>query len=300
MKVGKKIAIVGGGITGLVLANLLSPKHQIAIFEKESQLGGLSAGVKKNGWQRPLENFYHHFFTSDRETINLLKQLNIKYSFKRPKTATYQKNKIYQLDSASSLLTHPYLNLYQKLRAGAAIAALKLWPSAKFLEEKTAVEALPKIMGRKAYQTLWEPLLWGKFGQNMNQVGAGWFWARIKKRSQKLGYPEGGFPTLVAKLEGKIKKQGGKIFLNQEIKSLEELQDNFGKIIITTPLPVFLKIASPLPKNYQNKLKKIKHLGAINLILICQKPFLPENVYWLNINEKSFPFRRSSSTYPFC
>lgn len=290
MKVGKKIAIVGGGITGLVLANLLSEKHQIAIFEKESQLGGLSAGVKKNGWQWPLENFYHHFFTSDRETINLLKQLNIKYSFKRPKTATYQKNKIYQLDSASSLLAHPYLNLPQKLRAGAAIAALKLWPSANFLEEKTAVEALPKIMGRKAYQTLWEPLLWGKFGQNMNRVGAGWFWARIKKRSQKLGYPEGGFPTLVAKLEEKIKKQGGKIFLNQEIKNLEKLQNNFDEIIITAPIPVFLKITPHLSQNYQNKLKKIKHLGAINLILICQKPFLPENVYWLNINEKSFPF----------
>ena len=154
MKGDKKVAIVGGGITGLVLANLLSEKHQTTIFEKESQLGGLSAGVKKNGWQWPLENFYHHFFTSDKETINLLRQLNIKYSFKRPKTATYQKNKIYQLDSASSLLAHPYLNLLQKLRAGAAIAALKLWPSAKFLEEKTAVEALPKIMGKKAYQAL--------------------------------------------------------------------------------------------------------------------------------------------------
>lgn len=290
MKGNKKVAIVGGGITGLVLANLLSPKHQIAIFEKESQLGGLSAGVKKNDWQWPLENFYHHFFTSDRETISLLRQLNIKYSFKRPKTATYQKNKIYQLDSASSLLAHPYLNLPQKLRAGAAIAALKLWPSAKFLEEKTAVETLPKIMGKKAYQALWEPLLWGKFGQEMNQVSAGWFWARIKKRSQKLGYPEGGFPTLVAKLERKIKKQGGKIFLNQEIKNLEKLQNNFGQIIITTSLPIFLKTTPHLPQSYQNKLKKIKHLGAINLILVCQKPLLPENVYWLNINEKSFPF----------
>ena len=81
MKGNKKIAIVGGGITGLVLANLLSEKHQTTIFEKESQLGGLSAGVKKNGWQWPLENFYHHFFTSDRETINLLRQLNYKSHF---------------------------------------------------------------------------------------------------------------------------------------------------------------------------------------------------------------------------
>ncbi len=51
MKGGKKVAIVGGGITGLVLANLLSPKHQVTIFEKENQLGGLSAGADRNDWQ---------------------------------------------------------------------------------------------------------------------------------------------------------------------------------------------------------------------------------------------------------
>ena len=209
MKKGKKVAIVGGGITGLILGNLLAEKNQITIFEKENQLGGLSAGAKRNGWQWPLENFYHHFFSSDKKTIKLLKELGLGYSFKRPKTATYQNKKIYQLDSAPSLLAHPYLNLYQKLRAGTAIAALKAWPSAKFLEKKEAVEFLPKIMGKKAYQTLWEPLLWGKFGQEMNQVSAGWFWARIKKRSQKLAYPEGGFSNLAVKLEEEIKYYKG-------------------------------------------------------------------------------------------
>ncbi len=290
MAKGKKVAIVGGGITGLTLGKLLSPRHQITIFEKEKRLGGLSAGIKMPKWQWPLENFYHHFFSSDKKTIKLLKELNLNYYFKRPKTATYQGEKIYQLDSAPSLLAHPYLNLCQKLRAGTAIAALKIWPSAKFLEEKRAVEFLPKIMGEKAYQTLWEPLLWGKFSRNMNQVTAGWFWARIKKRSQKLGYPEEGFSSLVTKLGEEIKKNGGKIFLNQPVVNLEKIKNAFDKIIITAPIPVFLKIAPHLPSHYQQNLRKIRHLGAINLLLVCQKPLLPKNIYWLNINEKSFPF----------
>ena len=290
MAKSKKIAIIGGGITGLTLGKLLSCRYQIAIFEKEKKPGGLSAGVKMPHWQWPLENFYHHFFSSDKKTIKLLKELGLGYSFKRPKTATYQNKKIYQLDSAPSLLAHPYLNLYQKLRAGTAIAALKAWPSAKFLEKKEAVEFLPKIMGKKAYQTLWEPLLWGKFGQEMNQVSAGWFWARIKKRSQKLAYPEGGFSNLAVKLEEEIKKNGGKIFLNKPVNNLSKIENTFDKIIITTPIPIFLKIAPHLPQNYQQNLREIKHLGAINLILVCQKPLLPENVYWLNINERSFPF----------
>lgn len=39
-----------------------------------------------------------------------------------------------------------------------------------------------------------------------------WFWARIKKRSTKLGYLKGGFQVLINTLEKEIKKNGGKIF----------------------------------------------------------------------------------------
>jgi len=34
----------------------------------------------------------------------------------------------------------------------------------------------------------------------------------------------------------------------------------------------------------------IEYWGTINLILTTVKPFLSDNIYWLNINEPSFPF----------
>ncbi|PIS15199.1 hypothetical protein COT63_01250 [Candidatus Shapirobacteria bacterium CG09_land_8_20_14_0_10_38_17] len=284
-----RIAIIGGGITGLTLAYRLSPRNKVTVFEKEKVLGGLAISFKKENWQWPLENFYHHLFTNDKELLKLLKDLKINYFFSRPKTSIYQKGQIYQFDSAISLLTYPHLNLYQKLRAGTAIAILKTLPNEKLLREKLAVHILPQLMGDKAYQVLWEPLLCGKFGQQMNQISAGWIWARIKKRSQKLGYIKNGYQYLIDRLTAEIKKNKGQIKVNYPIKNLNQLK-NFSKIIVTTSPPIFLKIAPALPQKYKNQLASIKMLAALNLILVTKKPLLTDNTYWLNISDRNFPF----------
>ena len=283
------IAIIGGGITGLTLAYRLSSQNRVTVFEKEKALGGLAVSFKKENWQWPLENFYHHFFPSDKETIKLLEELNLVYFFSRPKTSIYQGGQICQFDSAISLLAYPHLNLYQKLRAGTAIATLKALPNEKLLGKKLATRVLPQLMGNKAYQILWEPLLWGKFGPQMNQVSAVWLWARIKKRNPKLGYIKGGCQHLIDRLISEIKNNKGQIKVNSPIKNLNQLK-NFSRIIVTTSPQIFLKIAPNLPKEYQNQLASIKTLATLNLILVTKKPLLTDNTYWLNINDKNFPF----------
>ncbi len=119
-----------------------------------------------------------------------------------------------------------------------------------------------------------------------------WFWARIKKRSAKLGYLKGGFQVLINKLAEKIKKKKGKILLNHEIKNLNDRHlRQFDRIIVTTPTPVFLRICSEkLSGKYQKRLSQLKFLAAFNLILILKEKFLGNGTYWLNINEKEFPF----------
>jgi protoporphyrinogen oxidase len=60
----KRIAIIGGGLTGLVAAYRLSQKgHRITIFEKSNDLGGLMGGFEINGTN--LEKAYHHIFKTD-------------------------------------------------------------------------------------------------------------------------------------------------------------------------------------------------------------------------------------------
>lgn len=120
-----------------------------------------------------------------------------------------------------------------------------------------------------------------------------WFWSRIKKRSLKLGYVEEGFQIVLDKLIFNIQKQKGQILFNHEIKNPKDLKryDRFDKILVTLPFSQFVDIFhSQLPQAYQEKAKKLKTIGALNLILVLDRSFLKDKTYWLNINEKGFPF----------
>ena len=287
-----KIAIIGGGLTGLTAGYYLSKSgHQVTIFEKNNSLGGLAGSFKQKKWQWPLEFYFHHFFTSDKEIIDLAGEIGLerKIFFLKPKTSIYKAGEIFQFDSLVSVLKSPFLSFWDKVRAGIVTAFLKTTSNWQALEKVTAQKWLERYYGPKAYQILWEPLIKAKFGQKSDEISAAWFWARIKKRSQRLGYFEGGFQTLTDRLAWKITKSQGKIRLNSEIKNLKEVL-GFDRIIFAGSVPAFLKIVPKVPINYRNQLGKLEMLGAVNLVLSLKEKFLTDGTYWLNINETGFPF----------
>ena len=277
----KKIAVIGGGITGLTSAYYLTQKgFSVTIFEKEAFLGGLSASFKSKGWRWPLEFFFHHLFTSDFDAQKLIKEVGLeeKLFFKKPRSSIFYQGRIFQFDSPVSVLKFSPLNIFDRLRVGLATVYVKIFLSWQSLKNQKATTFSKTLFGQKADQVLWQPLLKGKFGSFYNQISAAWFWARIKKRSSRLGYLEGGFQSLINTMVQKIKQQRGQIYLKKEIKSFDQLK-KFDTVLVTTPGQIFSK-----DKAWPEM------LGAINLILTLKKPFFEDQTYWLNINEKQFPF----------
>jgi protoporphyrinogen oxidase len=61
--------------------------------------------------------------------------------------------------------------------------------------EKTTVDAwMRKWAGDKVYESMWEPLMIGKFGEEYAKVvNMAWLWARLHARTTRLGTFEGGF-----------------------------------------------------------------------------------------------------------
>lgn len=279
-----KIAIIGGGITGLTAAYYLSKKgHSVTIFEKEPYLGGLAFGFRKPEWNWHLESTYHHCFTNDTAIISLIKELGLADTLiiKRPITANLVDGTIAPLDSPLSLFLFPKLSFLDKIRTAFLIGILKCTPFWRLFESITAEQLITSIGGTRAYNTIWKPLLYGKFGDLAPTVSSAWFWARIKKRTPSLIYIRGGFHTFISALETAIKKQSGEIFVSKHITKIPK---GFDKILLTIPTSVAIKL---FPKSKPPP--SIPHLFAQTLILETKKPIL-DRVYWLNITDSSFPF----------
>lgn len=298
------IAIIGGGFTGLTAAYELSlAGHSVTVLEKDQHLGGLAYGFQKKGWAWHIEAAYHHLFTNDYHIISLAKKIGLagKLIIKRPITATMWRGNYYQLDSPVHLLLFPGLSSVAKVRTALLIGFLKLFPFWKVLERVHAQTLITAVGGRNAWQVIWEPLLYGKFGTFAPTIAASWFWARIVKRTPSLCYVAGGFHTLVTALQKHIEAHKGKIYTGAMVSSVHKQDDGnitvtwngtsgvFDQVLLTVPTPFAEKIMPQLPKDYTSSLRSIPHVHAQVLILETDRPIL-NNIYWLNVTDRKFPF----------
>ena len=300
-----KIGIIGAGFTGLSAGlRLIEKGHDVTIIEQESLPGGLALGFKEKNWDWALERHYHHWFTNDKAVLSLAKKINEEIIIKRPKTSVFIDEKIYQFDSPKEVLLFPKLSIIDRLRMGLIVGILKFNPFWKPLEKINASIFLPKTLGNKGYEMIWEPLFKNKFGPFSNDVSLAWFWARIKKRTPSLAYPVGGFLNFANQLVKYIEKNEGKFKFNSSVLKVisnknkiivttkeknKTLNYEFDKVIFTLPSQLFLNLTPQLPNAYKQKFGNLHNIGATNLILRLNKPFFKDNTYWLNVCDPKSP-----------
>lgn len=307
-----KIAIIGAGFTGLSAAyQLIKKGHQVTIYEKDAQPGGLAIGFKEKEWEWTFEKHYHHWFTNKREEVNhdqsvlgLAKEIGIPVLIKRPKTSVYVDGEIFQFDSPKHVLQFPKLSVIDRLRMAFVAGILRYDPFWQPLEKVNASTFLPKVMGKKAYKMIWEPQFVNKFGTYADDVSLAWFWARLASRTATLAYPEGGYLAFANKIVAEIEKHGGIFHFNAEVMEVTDSKtaqvtyktanarkkkDTFDRVIFTLPSFLFLKTLPQLPEKYKKTFAPLKGLGATNLVLRLKKPFFQDNTYWLSVCDKNAP-----------
>ena len=301
-----KIGIIGAGFTGLSAAyNLVNKKHEVFVFERDAIPGGLALGFTDKKWDWTLEKHYHHWFTNDKSVLTLAEKINHKVVIKRPKTSVYVDGKIYQFDSPKEVLMFPKLSIIDRLRMGIVIGLIKFDPFWKPLEKFNATKFLPKTIGKKGYEMIWEPLFKNKFGPYASDVSLAWFWARIVKRTPSLAYPEGGFLSFANHLVREIENKKGTDKFNSEVIEVSQNKDKkvivkikdgnkikeyeFDKVIFTLPSFLFLKITKDLPRDYQEKFARLRGIGATNLVLRLKKSFFGDGTYWVSVCDLKSP-----------
>jgi protoporphyrinogen oxidase len=199
------------------------------------------------------------------------------------------------------MLFFPKLALIPKLRFGLAGLYLRLTKNWQALEKETAHTWLTRAMGSTAYRVLWQPLLEGKFGDHYQEVNMAWFWARIHKRSPRLGYFEGGFQAFVDTLLARVQERGVTVHLNAPVSAITPLPDGrltveaaephtFDRVLATVSPQLLSRLAPTLPVNYVAALKQLKSMGAVVVVLALKQRLTDQN-YWINIpKSEGFPY----------
>lgn len=297
-----KVAIIGAGFAGLATAYYLSKEGvDVTVYEAEEKPGGLAIGFKESNWDWTLEKHYHHWFTNDDSILDLAKEIGHGVMTVRPKTSLYYGDGIYQLDSPLSLLKFPHLPIINRIRAGFTLFLLKYVLPWKPLERITSDKFLKVTMGIKSWEVLWEPLFSGKFHKYKGRIPASWFWARIKKRTQSLAYPEGGYQFFADQLEKITKEKSCKFVYGVQVNKIEKVGSKFlveldggkkeyDKVICTLPSVLFAKVVKGLPKDYVKNITKLDSIHALNVVLRLKKDFFADGSYWLSVNDRKMPF----------
>lgn len=307
-----KIGIIGAGYSGLTMAKELIEKGQdVTIYEKQPYVGGMVDTIEI--FDTRLEKYYRHIFKSDKEAIQLIKDMGLEKELIWPATKMgYLTNKRpYLFGTPISLLKFKPLNFIQKLRFGFNVIHIKLINDYKKLEKVTAEKWLKDRIGDKVYSQVWEPLLISKFGEKKDKISMAWLWGKIKLRStsttpegEQLGYIKGSYQKLTdnlykflidkkvnIKLETSVNeviKQNDKYIIEYNNNGKKE-KEEFDIIVSTIDYRSFEKLFNKyMNSEEKNKIEKVNYTSARTMMIVANKSFSP--FYWLNIGDNDIPF----------
>lgn len=304
---GMKIAVIGAGIGGMSAAyDFVKAGHQVVIFESADVVGGLASGFKEPHWDWSVERFYHHWFQSDRAILGLIKELGWENQvvFRCPKTVAFHKGSFYPLDSPLAALRFPGFQFpWGMIRFGLVTAYLRYLAQWQSLEKVHAHQWMKQWYGDRLYQTLFQPLLEGKFGSHYTEVNMAWMWARLKARTTRLGTFIGGFQNFADQLAQTLKSNGVEIRLNSPVTRISRegtskmavvskgVEETFDQCLVTSSPAQFARMAPELPEQYLKGLLNLKSMGAVVMVLSLKHQLSREGYYWFNIPKSAgYPF----------
>ena len=304
------VVVVGAGFCGLAAAYELG-KHGVrtTVLECDDNVGGLAGSFPVGGTR--LEKFYHHWFTSDVHVMRLIEELGRtdRILLRPTRTGMYYAHNFFKLSTPFDLLRFSPLPLLDRIRLGLLTLRARRVKDWRSLEDRTAADWLRELGGEQVYRIVWEPLLRGKFGDVAEEVAAVWFWNKLKLRGssrgrgggEQLAYYRGGFAALAGALVDAVRAQGGVMRTKMPVRGFRVEAGRVTGVVtpegivpadhvIATPaLPIIADLVEPhVPGEYVERLRRIRYLANVCVVLELDRSL--SDIYWLNVNDPSFPF----------
>lgn len=323
------IAILGGGLTGLTLANLL--KNDVKILEKENECGGLCRSILENGYTFDWGGS-HVIFSKDNEVLEFTKNIlenNIVQRRRNAKILYNGRLVKYPFENGLADLSREdnleclrgFLDAYKKRNNGGEIGPnnFKEWMYYMFgsgIAEKYLVPYNKKIwkLDPTNIDICWvkdrvpQPPVEHIVSASCGSETEGYI------HQLNFYYPQkGGIQALINSLEKKIQD---KIIFDFNINKIEKIEDGWSisngeeyikckEIISTIPLFDLIYSLKNVPKNVLGALNDLKYNSLIT-VMIGFKTRNTNNISWLYIPDPSclshrvsFPSNYTDTVVPF-
>ncbi|MDX2286251.1 MAG: NAD(P)/FAD-dependent oxidoreductase [Bacteroidia bacterium] len=307
-----RIGIIGGGFMGLALAKeLAGPGHELKVFERDTQLGGLATYHDYGDFY--FDRFYHVILPTDTALTGFLEEIGLgdKLRWKQTFTGYYVNRKFYSISNSKEFLLFPPLDLISKFRLALTILIGSRIDDWRKMEKITIEEWLVKIGGRKTFEKFWKPLLLAKLGENYKRVSAVFIWTYIKRlfeareansaaKQEHMGYVEGGYKTVFDHLERWLAARGCTIATGTAVEAIrpaeggglyvtaDGVEEHFDKVVFTSPVNVLEQTADASLVNISGNSRQVEYLGVICMVMATKTGFTP--FYVLNLADERVPF----------
>ncbi|MFP4333824.1 MAG: protoporphyrinogen oxidase [Campylobacterales bacterium] len=287
----KKIAVIGGGISGLSLSyylKKLKPEVDITIYEKEKELGGKAKTSKIEGYR--IEEGVNGFLTNKPDTLELvesagLEDILLKSSDLARKRFIYHKGELHRMpEGPSAFIKTSLLSPLGKL----SVALEFFRPAKKDDSLETLYDFGKRRLGREFTEVFLDAMSAGVFGStpkklcvnaafplvvNLEREYGGLFKGMIKKRKKQAG-PGGVLTSFQNGMGEFIKKLAGSfdadILCSTPVKKIEKLEDGyrvvsqegacrFDKVVICTEGFIASRLIEEFASDLSKSLKEIEY-----------------------------------------
>jgi protoporphyrinogen oxidase len=311
------IGILGGGLTGLTLANLL--EQESVVLEKESEFGGLCKSLQKDGFTFDYGGS-HIIFSRDNEVLNyLVSLLGDNETKKKRNTKIFYKGNYVKYPFENGLSDLPLEDNYECLKSyfENLISKNKSEVGKPTNFEEWMYFTFGKGITEK-YMLPYNRKIWN---YDPKQMSLDWVDGRIPEPpvddiiKSSLGidtegythqlyfsYPKiDGIQSIIKALES---NNSSKMVTNFEVKSVKKISDKwvisdgentyeFDRLISTIPLQELLNALDNVPVEVENAIKDLRYNSLITVMIGVYVSKL-NDISWLYVPDEEVVFNRIS------
>ena len=293
-----RAAVIGGGISGLASAfRLASHGHAVTLIESEDFLGGLGTTFPYGGGH--LERFYHCILPEDAALIRLIQEVGLGEELQWRETGMgfmYQR-RIYPLNTPLDLLRFGPLSFVDRLRMGLMGIRARTQGLSPHLDTIAVGDWIQKMVGPRAFQILWKPLLEAKIGDGYPGIPALWLSSRMnREKSTRLevkGCLTRGYKVLIDTLADALRARGAELRLRTGVTAIERdgermalrfadgTRETWDVVVATSPLVRFQQMTRGLGLGPAIADLQLDYQGVVSGVFLMEKPL--SRYYWMPI-----------------